>query len=312
MNLHRYVARSIDAVRSIDRDCRTVIYASAVRGLDHGFLGVFLGVYLNHLEYSAFQAGLVFSAIMAGGAISNVIASWKGAEVGRRRMLLIMAALMGVGGALYPLTEQTALLIAISLIAMTTSTGGDRTAFLSLDMAILGQTGDPRDRTALFSWYNLAGRLTKAVGALLIAVPAALQAWLGMEETASFKAMFFGYAAVAFIGIVIYGRLGPNVERPDTPPGDARRPQRKMSRRSRSIMLRLAALFGVDSLGGGFMVYSYMSFFFASRFDMNLETIAAIFFVGQLLNSVSIMLAAPTAADRSNGSERGDLQPQGL
>ena len=281
-------------VPAVDRDGRTVIAAAAVRSLDYGFLSVFLGVYLSQLDFSASQAGLVFSAIMAGGTISNVVASWKGDTIGRRRMLLTMAVLMGIGGVLYPLTEETALLVAISLIAMTTSTGGDRTAFLSLDMAILAQTGLPQHRTALFSWYNLAGRLTKAVGSLLIAIPAVLQALTGMEEIASFKVMFFAYAAVAFAGVVIYRRLGPSVERPIAA-AEGQPPPQQMSRSSRTIMIQLAALFSLDSLGGGFMVYSYMSFFFASRFDMNLETIAVIFFVGQLLNSVSIMLAAPVA-----------------
>ena len=288
MNLLRSV------VPSVDRDGRTVIAAAAVRSLDYGFLSVFLGVYLSQLEFSAFQAGLVFSAIMAGGTISNVVASWKGDAIGRRRMLLVMAVLMGIGGVLYPLTEQAALLIAISLIAMTTSTGGDRTAFLSLDMAILAQTGEPRHRTALFSWYNLTGRLTKAVGSLLIAVPAVLQTFIGMEEIASFKVMFFAYAVVAFAGVAIYWRLSYSVERLTESPMD-RQPRQKMSRSSRTIMIQLAALFSLDSLGGGFMVYSYMSFFFASRFGMSLETIALIFFVGQLLNSISIMLAAPVA-----------------
>ena len=262
--------------------------------MDYGFLSVFLGVYLDLLEFTAFQAGLVFSAIMAGGALSNVIASWRGDYIGRRRMLVAMAALMGIGGILFPLTEQTAMLIAISLIAMTTSTGGDRTAFLSLDMAILAQSGRANQSTLVFSWYNLAGRLTKAAGSLLIVIPAALQLLLGMDAVASFKVMFFGYALVAFAGCAIYWKLSPQIE-------TARRratgqpPPQEMSQSSRSIMIKLSLLFSLDSFGGGFMVNSFMAYFFANRFDMSAETIAAIFFAAQMLNSVSIVLAAPTA-----------------
>lgn len=279
------------AIPSIDRDGRVVIAASAVRSLDYGFISVFIGVYLNELGFSAFEAGLVFSAIMAGATLSNVVASWWGDAIGRRNMLVAMAALMGVGGVLFPLTEDAALLIAVSLIAMTTSTGGDRSAFLSLDMAILAQTGRPDQRTALFSWYNLLGRLTKALGSLLIAVPVALQRGLGVDPVTSFKLMFFPYAAVAFGGVVIYWMLSSRSEHADA--GSSK--TRPMSRRSRSIMVQLAALFSLDSLGGGFMVYSFMSFFFANRFGMGVETIAMIFFIGQLLNTVSIMLAAPIA-----------------
>ncbi len=277
----------------VEREGRIVIAASALRSLGYGFLSVFLGVYFDLLEFTPWQAGLVFSAIMAGGTLSNIVASWKGDTIGRKRMLIGMAALMGVGGLLFPMTERTSFLIAISLIAMTTSTGGDRTAFLSLDMAILAQLGNAKHRTALFSWYNLAGRLTKSVGALLIAAPPALSALFDMGEVASFEVMFFGYAIVAFGGVLIYSRLGPEVEQ--RPAAPAAKDAPPMPRSARMIMIQLAALFSLDSLGGGFMVYSFMSYFFANRFDMGLETIAAIFFVGQLLNAVSIMLAAPLA-----------------
>ncbi len=281
----------------MNRDGVVVISASAVRSLAYGFLSVFLGVYLDLLEFTPIQAGLVFSAIMAGGALSNAVASWRGDSIGRRRMLIGMAALMGVGGALFPLTETTALLMAISLIAMTTSTGGDRTAFLSLDMAILAQSASGRQRTMLFSWYNLAGRLTKAVGALLIAAPVGLRLAFGLDELTSFKMMFAGYAAVSFSGVAIYWMLSRRAEPLPAEDGAAEsaQPREKMSRSSRTVMIQLAALFSLDSLGGGFMVYSFMSYFFANRFDMTVETIAGIFFFGQMLNAVSIMLAAPIA-----------------
>ena len=276
---------------TVNRDGKVVIAAAAVRSLDYGFISVFIGVYLSELGFSAFEAGLVFSAIMAGATLSNVVASWRGDAIGRRRMLVAMAALMGVGGVLFPLTEHTALLMGISLIAMTTSTGGDRSAFLSLDMAILAEAGRPQQRTAVFSLYNLIGRLTKAIGSLLIAVPVALQNVLGVEPVTSLKLMFFAYAFVALAGVAIYWLLSAESE---TSRSTSERAQ-PMPRSSRTIMIQLAALFSLDSLGGGFMVYSFMSYFFANRFGMGVETIALIFFGGQMLNTVSILLAAPTA-----------------
>ena len=278
----------------MDSNGQVVVIASAIRSLDYGFISVFLGVYLDLLDFSPLQLGIVLSAIMAGGTLSNIVASWRGDTIGRRRMLIAMALLMGLGGVLFPLTEQTALLVAISLVAMTTSTGGDRTAFLSLDMAILAQSGAAGQRTMLFSWYNLLGRLTKALGSLMIAVPALLQAWAGMDEVASFKAMFIAYSLVAFAGVAIYWKLTPGAESLPAESVESEPPP-QMPRSARTIMIQLAVLFSLDSLGGGFMVQSFMSFFFANRFDMSLETIAAIFFAGQILNAVSIMLAVPIA-----------------
>ena len=130
--------KNIYLIPRLERDGNIAVAASAFRALDYGFLSVFLGVYLSFLDFTVFQAGLVFSAIMAGGALSNLVASWKGDTIGRRRMLVVMSGLMALGGVLFPFASSVTLLIIISLFAMTTSTGGDRTAFLSLDMAILG------------------------------------------------------------------------------------------------------------------------------------------------------------------------------
>lgn len=289
----------------MNRDGKIVILASAVRSLDYGFLSVFLGVYLVKLEFSPFQATLVFSAIMAGGALSNVVAGWRGDRIGRRRMLVGMAALMGIGGVLFPMTEHVAFLIAVSLMAMTTSTGGDRTAFLSLDMAILAQSGDGGGRrTLVFSWYNLLGRLTKAASSLMLGLPALLGIAFGVDEILAFKMMFLIYALIAFAGCAIYARLSDEAE-----PAPARTASGGESARgasgsaqlsalppeARGIVIKLSLLFSLDSLGGGFMVTAFMSYFFAENFGMSAETIGGIFFVAQLLNAVSIMLAAPAA-----------------
>ena len=181
---------------------------------------------------------------------------------------------------------------------MTTSSGGDRTAFLSIDMAILAQSGRARQRTALFSLYNLAGRLTKAIGSAAVALPALAQWLYGVDAILSYKLMFFGYAAFALCCLAIYWKLSPNAEPPATrraAKGAAAAEPEKMSRESRGIIVRLSLLFTLDSLGGGFMVNAYLSYFFANRFEMDAGTIGVVFLIGSLLNTLSIILATPTA-----------------
>ena len=280
-------------VPRVTRDGKLVFAASAVRALDYSFLSVFLGVYLSLLDFSVFQAGIVFSGVMAGGMLSNVIASWKGDAIGRRRMLIAMSVLMVIGGVLFAFVTGVASLAIVGLFAMTTTTG-DRTAFVSLDTAILAQTTSPAQRTLVFSWYNLVGFVTRAVGTLLIVVPGLLQSRLGMAELPSYQAMFGVYAAVAVGGILFYAMLSPRSELIRTPQEAA--PDAVSGISARSAILRIAGLFSMDSLGGGFFVRSFISFWFVTRFGVGLETIALIFFFGQVANVLSVMLAAPVAA----------------
>lgn len=275
----------------LDRNGKLVVAASAVRSVDYSFLAAFLGVYLSLLDFTALEAGIVFSGIMAGAAISNVVASWKGDAIGRRRMLVLMSALMVVGGALFPFTSSPWALAAVGLLAMTSSTGGDRTALSSLDMAILAQSCGTRHRTLAFSWYNLVSVGAKSLGALMVALPPLLQSWAGLEELAAFKAMFGLYCLIAVAGGLLYVALSPSAEAARGGARAARQP----SGDHRGVMLRLTGLFSMDALGGGFMVKGFISYWFVTRFGMDLNTLAAVFFAGQLLNVVSIVLAAPVA-----------------
>ena len=164
-----------DIIPKLDHDGKLVILSSAIRTLDYGFLTVFLGVYLTLMNFTVTQAGLIFAGIMAGSALSNAIASWKGDFIGRKNFLLILAGLMAFAGFCFPLASNVYFLILIGLFAVTTSSGGDRTAFTSIDTAILAQTCRPNQRTLVFSYYNLTTILTKAIGALLITIPYFIQ-----------------------------------------------------------------------------------------------------------------------------------------
>ncbi len=278
----------------VGRDGNIIIAAAALRTLDYGFISVFLGVYLTLLEFSVVQAGLVFSAIMAGSALSNWLASWRGDSIGRKRLFIAMSALMAAGGAAFSISSEFVVLMLIGVFAVTTSGGGDRTAFISLDTAVLAQATSPSQRTMVFSWYNLITIFTRSLGALLIALPALMQQWTDIGELASFKLMFAVYAVIAAAGVLLYARLSPEIEvqsrnAPLGKEGDG-------DTSGRGIIWKMTGLSALDALGGGFAVRSFVSFWFVNRFGVDLFGISGIFFAAQLLNVVSVALAAPVAA----------------
>ncbi len=281
----------------VGRDGNIVIAAAALRSLDYGFISVFLGVYLTLLDFDVRQAGFVFSAIMAGSMLSNMLASWKGDTIGRRPLLVGLSALMAAGGVLFTVSTDAAVLVLVGIFAVTTSSGGDRTAFISLDTAMLAEACAPAQRTLVFSWYNLVTIFTRAFGALLIALPALLQQWTGIGELLSFKLMFGMYTVLACSGIVLYGRLSPQVETktPVRQPSGAESATYGYGKRGRGIIWKMTGLSTLDALGGGFTVRSFISFWFVSRFGVDLFSVSGIFFAAQLLNVVSVALAAPVA-----------------
>lgn len=282
----------------IGRDGNIIIAAAALRTLDYGFISVFLGVYLTLLEFTALQAGIVFSGIMLGSALSNLLATLWGDRMGRRRLLVAMSALMVAGGVAFPATSDVLLLCLIGVFAVTTSGGGDRTAFISMDTAMLAQTSAPSQRTIAFSWYNLITILTRAIGALLIALPELFQrgAGVGVGEIDSFRLMFAIYAAIACSGMLLYSRISPRVEARRTDGGGASGAAARASSRPDALIWKMTGVSALDALGGGFIVRGYISFWFVNNFGVDLFSISGIFFAAQLLNVASVALAAPVAA----------------
>jgi MFS family permease len=62
------------------------------------------------------------------------------------------------------------------------------------------------------------------------------------------------------------------------------------------VVLRLAALFSVDSFGGGFVVQSLLVLWLFRRFHLDQGTTAAVFFVAGTLSAFSQMLSPRVAA----------------
>jgi hypothetical protein len=65
---------------------------------------------------------------------------------------------------------------------------------------------------------------------------------------------------------------------------------------SRTVVVRLGALFALDAFGGGFVVQSFAAYWFYLRFGVAPETLGGIFFGANILAGISALLASRLAA----------------
>jgi hypothetical protein len=65
---------------------------------------------------------------------------------------------------------------------------------------------------------------------------------------------------------------------------------------SRDVVVKLSALFALDSFGGGFVIQSFAAYWFYLRFGVNPGTLGAIFFWANIFAGVSALLASRLAA----------------
>src|SRR4030095_10462892 len=66
--------------------------------------------------------------------------------------------------------------------------------------------------------------------------------------------------------------------------------------RSRDVVLRLSALFALDSFAGGFVIQTFAAYWFYLRFGSDPAMLGSIFFAANLLAGISSLLASHFAS----------------
>lgn len=264
-------------------DGRRILAARAVRTFAYGFQSVLLGIYLDRAGWAPWQVGAILTATLLGSAVLTAVFTATADRYGRRRILQLAALCMAGSGGAFAATTSYPVLILASLTGTVGVTTGEVGPFLSLEQAILPLATSPERRTRAFSLYNLLGALAGSLGALAAGAPALLQR-AGMTADGAFRVMFLAYAALGLVTLGLFSRLSPQVE---AAPAAAR----GGLQRSRVTVLRLAALFVVDSLAGGFVVQSMIAFYFSARWGAGPEVLGPVFLVAGLLQAASFYAA---------------------
>ena len=278
-------------------DAWLIIIARGLRSFGYGLLAVLLGVALSRAGFSPPAIGVLITVSLAGDFCSTYLIGLVADRWGRRRVLAVLALLMAATGAVFALTDLYPVLLVAAFFGTLGTSGSETAPFLPIEQAMLPQASGPERRTEIFARYNLVATFAAAAGALVAGLPDLL-ARTGVPLSTGVRLMFGLYTAVVLVVVLFVLRLSPLVEPTVIAQLSATsRWQRLVPPlgRSRGIILRLSALFGVDSFAGGLTVQSLMALFFHLRFGVPLGPLAALFFAANTLSALSFLAAAPLA-----------------
>jgi len=235
------------------------------------------------------QVGLLATATLLGSALATLAVGAWGHRFHHRNLLLGAALLMAATGFAFATGSTFWPLLVIAFVGTLNPSSGDVSLFLPLEHARLAEAAHDEARTALFARYSLLGALFAAFGALAAGFPEHLVVLGGMNRLDALRVMFVLYGLIGCTVWLLYRRLPePIAEEQQAPmPLGA----------SRRIVMRLAALFSVDSFAGGLVVNSLLALWLFQRFDMSLTAAGTFFFWAGLLTAISQLLA-PRLASR--------------
>ncbi|HYX68310.1 MAG TPA: MFS transporter [Terriglobales bacterium] len=270
----------------------TLIYtATFLRSLGIGLLSVVLGVYLARIGFSATKVGVTVAYGLAGGILGTLLVTYRADRLGRRRTLIVLALLSAAGGLGLVFLKTTPEIFAIAFLGMVNGTGSDRGPAYALEQATVPGVVATERRTSALAWYSLLLDTGHALGALAGGLPLLLAHRLGLDLFAAYRITFGAYLGLNALCVPLYMVLSREAEVSATPS----EPPRPVSPTTKKMVRRLARLFALDALGGGFLIDALVSYWFFQRFGLSEAELGVLFFVVHILNALSYLVAARLA-----------------
>lgn len=243
-----------------------------LRAFGFGFSAVVIGVYLERRGLAPGLIGLTLGLGLAAASLSGLASASLAAHFGRRRALSISGLLMALTGLDLALAGQPTLLVMAGLTGMLGAASVDLGPFASVEQAVLAESVSPAARNVAFGRYSLTGGLFNAAGGLAAALA---------TGAAGGRTFFLLYAAIGVITALLPQFMSSRVEAPGQAVAFGRI----------QPLVGLAALFALDSLGGGFVANAVIAYWLHVRFAVDVQLLGPLFAVIGLLQAVSYEVA---------------------
>jgi MFS family permease len=263
---------------------RRILWARGVRAFANGYVSLLLPLYLYSLGMGAFRVGVIATATLLGSGVLTLAVGFHSHRFEYRALLLMAALLMCATGMGFAAVTDFWPLLVIAVVGTLNPSSGDVSVFLPLEHAVLSGAVSDHERTAAFARYSLVGTWAAAIGALFAGVPDFVLKMTSLEMKTVLQAMFVLYGLIGLASASIYYTLPRAVDAETRPPTTP-------LRQSKKIVYTLAALFSLDSLGGGFVVQSMLALWLFQRFHLAAAVAGTIFFWTGVLSALSYPLA---------------------
>jgi MFS family permease len=261
----------------LSRDAALLFASRIARMFGYGLVSVVLVLHLAAIGFDETRIGLLLALTLIGDTLLSLYLTTRADRLGRRRVLMFGAVLIAISGFMFAVSGNFIALLAAATIGVISPSGHEVGPFLAIEQVALAQTATAARRTWLFAWYNVAGSLATAAGALC------------GGYLVSFRANFIGYALIGVAMLLSFAGLSPAVE-------GASQARTTPVRESRRVVGKLSALFALDSFAGGFVVQSLLAWWFHLRFGLDTEALGRLFFFANLIAGFSSLAAARIAA----------------
>lgn len=322
----------IPTILHAPRDLHLLFLTRFLRMAAYGGASLILALFFAALDISEARIGLFMTFTLLGDVALSLLLTQIADAAGRRRILLLGCVCMGIAGGVFALASNYWVLLFAAVVGVISVSGNEIGPFRAVEESVLAGLVDEKGRSDVFAWYVVLGTLGSAFGLAGTGWLVEGLKSRGWTELETYRVVFWMYGGLGLVKAVVTRFLSTRCEvdggdkqgyvpvarqeaaplagggeedddddeslpPPPPPPPAAPKPKPKMgfaslSTKTRWTLLRLCALFAVDSLASGMVPYSLINFYLDRKFHMPKNTLGDIMSVVWIMSSIGNIFAS--------------------
>ncbi|MEM0271585.1 MAG: hypothetical protein QW514_03465 [Thermoprotei archaeon] len=264
---------------------RKVYAAKFARTAAYSYMALLLPLYLTAKGLTPLGVGVVLACVGVGNLLMLILAPILVNLLGLRRTVSLLPLTLVLGSILLIYGDSFVAYIVGGLLGSLSVTQTESGVLLVLDQTVLADVNE-RARTSTFSNYNLVGYTGSALGGIILSVASKLT-----SPTVGYTLLIAGYGVVGLLVSLLYATVSTSKN------GTISRQMNVHEvARTNTTLLGLAALFGVDAFAGGFVVQSWLSYWFHYQLGVPRVPLGVLFFLANVVSAISLTIAPKLAA----------------
>ncbi|RYP92840.1 hypothetical protein DL770_001011 [Monosporascus sp. CRB-9-2] len=299
-------------------DVKLLCLQRFVRLFAYGSSTLVLVAYLEALGNTKTEIGLFMTLTLVGDVCISFLLTLFADALGRKAILALGAALMVASGIVFAISGSYWVLLVAAIVGVISPSGNEIGPFRAVEESIVAHLTKPYNRGDIYAWYSMLGFAGAASGLVCCG-------WILQHLTQSrhwdiipsYRAIYFGYAAIGALKLVLSLLLTRLVEsekirqRANEGQGEAapllngstEEPAKRgirsllphISKDSVPVVINLCLLFALDSFASGLTPMSWITYYIQSKFNIEEGVLGTIFFVSQMLAATSMIVASSLA-----------------
>ncbi|EME86849.1 uncharacterized protein MYCFIDRAFT_109490, partial [Pseudocercospora fijiensis CIRAD86] len=308
------------------KDVHILLTTRFIRMFAYGSSTLILALYFASLGHSDTKIGLFMTLTLVGDVLISLALTLVADTLGRRRILLVGAALMMFSGIIFATFSNYWFLLFAAIVGVISPSGNEIGPFRAVEESTLAHLSEANTRSDIFALYVVAGTLGAASGSLGAGWLTQSVQSRGWSEVASYRLVFWVYAIIGAVKAGMTLLLSKNCEiekseprvdaaeeqqpflegddageeeEEETPPPKPEPPKKprwfQLSKKSQIILAKLCSLFVFDSLASGMVPASMIAYYVSRKFGIEEGTLGTIMASAQFVSSMGNMLASSVA-----------------